>query len=406
MIRRLLAAALLLVTALLVASRRRPAAAEPEPVDLVRPFVGTQNYGNTFPGASAPFGMVQVSPDTGGQGGYDYEQNIDLRLQPDAPVRRRLRRGRRAADHADHRRGRPAPTTNAYKSPFAHDDEEASPGYYRVGLPKYDIDAELTATARTGWQRYTFPATDAANVLFNTGKANQTVFDSEIHVVGDRTVEGRVHAGNFCAGKDDHTVYFSASFDRPFAALRHLARRRRSPPAAGTRRAPAATARCVTFDATRRPRRGGQGRAVLHRPRTARGRTWPRRPRDAYDFDAVRAALRAQWVGRARPDQDRRRYGRAAAPPSTPRCTTRCCTRTWPATSTAGTSASTARCTPPTGTRRTRTSRCGTPTARRTSCSSCSRRTSPGTWRCRCWRSAGTAAGCRAGRWPTARPTS
>src|ERR1041384_2676834 len=45
-----------------------------DPVDLVNPFVGTQNFGNTFPGASMPFGMVQVSPDTGGQGGYDYQQ--------------------------------------------------------------------------------------------------------------------------------------------------------------------------------------------------------------------------------------------------------------------------------------------------------------------------------------------
>ncbi|MDT4987274.1 MAG: hypothetical protein QOI74_1368, partial [Micromonosporaceae bacterium] len=51
------------------------AAAAVDPTVLVNPFVGTQNFGNTFPGASAPFGMVQVSPDTGGQGGYDYLQN-------------------------------------------------------------------------------------------------------------------------------------------------------------------------------------------------------------------------------------------------------------------------------------------------------------------------------------------
>src|SRR6266536_4535377 len=53
-----------------------PAAAAPaDPTMLVNPFVGTQNFGNTFPGASAPFGMVQASPDTGGQGGYDYQQH-------------------------------------------------------------------------------------------------------------------------------------------------------------------------------------------------------------------------------------------------------------------------------------------------------------------------------------------
>ena len=107
---------------------------------------------------------------------------------------------------------------NAYRSPYSHADEEASPGYYRVGLKTYGVKAELTATERTGWQRYTFPSTGAANVLFNTGQANQSVFDSEVHVVGDRTIEGRVEAGNFCAGKDNHTVFFTATFDRPFTA--------------------------------------------------------------------------------------------------------------------------------------------------------------------------------------------
>ncbi len=67
MIRNMLVAALLLAPEVPAMT-----AVDPEPVDLVRPFVGTQNFGNTFPGAAAPFGMVQVSPDTGGQGGYDY----------------------------------------------------------------------------------------------------------------------------------------------------------------------------------------------------------------------------------------------------------------------------------------------------------------------------------------------
>src|SRR5689334_7941218 len=52
-----------------------PATAATDPVDLVNPFIGTQNFGNTFPGASAPFGMVQVSPDNGGQGGYDHARD-------------------------------------------------------------------------------------------------------------------------------------------------------------------------------------------------------------------------------------------------------------------------------------------------------------------------------------------
>src|SRR5581483_282251 len=106
-----------------------------------------------------------------------------------------------------------------YASTFSHDNEHATPGYYRVGLSTYNIDAELTATDRTGWQRYTFPSGGQHNVLFNTAHANMPVLDSSVQVVGDRTVEGMVHDGGFCAGHDQHTVYFTASFDRPFSSF-------------------------------------------------------------------------------------------------------------------------------------------------------------------------------------------
>jgi predicted alpha-1,2-mannosidase len=287
------ATALLLTAGLLTAWPGSAAsAAEASPVDLVHPFVGTQNFGNTFPGASAPFGMVQVSPDTGGQGGYDYQQNtiygfsqthlsgVGCGVAGELPI---------------------MPTTgavnvdpNAYRSEFSHADEQASPGYYRVGLAKYGVAAELTATERTGWQRYTFPSTDTANVLFNTGKANQSVFDSEIHVVGDRTLEGKVHAGNFCAGKDDHTIYFSASFDRPFASFGAWTEGTPLPgvrDASGTGRNGA----YVTFDATT------DRDAVLKVGLSYTGVEGARanlaaETADGYDFDATRAALRATWA--------------------------------------------------------------------------------------------------------------
>jgi predicted alpha-1,2-mannosidase len=287
--------AVLLTTGLLTVGPVAPAAAAPaavDPVDLVHPFVGTQNFGNTFPGASAPFGMVQVSPDTGGQGGYDYQQNtiygfsqthlsgVGCGVAGELPI---------------------MPTTgavnvdpNAYRSPFSHADEEASPGYYRVGLSKYGVNAELTATERTGWQRYTFPSTTSANVLFNTGKANQTVFDSEIRVVGDRTLEGTVHAGNFCAGKDDHTVYFSASFDRPFASFGTWTE---GTPIPGVREA-TGTGRngaYVTFDTTT------DRDAVLKVGLSYTGVEGARanlaaETADSHDFDATRAKLRATWA--------------------------------------------------------------------------------------------------------------
>ena len=193
-------------------------APEPDPTALVNPYVGTENHGNTFPGAAAPLGMVQVSPDTGGQGGYDYDQGtiygfsqthlsgVGCGVEGELPL---------------------LPTTGQvstvdparYASAYSHDAEQAEPGYYRVELSSYDVTAELTATQRTGWQRYTFPSGSAANVLFNTGKSNMTGYDSGLTVIGDHTVEGYVRDGHFCDGHDQHTTYFTAQFSRPFRSF-------------------------------------------------------------------------------------------------------------------------------------------------------------------------------------------
>lgn len=233
-----------------------------EPIDLVNPFVGTQNFGNTFPGASAPFGMVQVSPDTGGQGGYDYKQDsiygfsqthlsgVGCGVMGELPIMPTTG----AVDSVD---------PNTYRSPYSHDDEQASPGYYRVGLKKYDVDAELTATERTGWQRYTFPSTGSANVLFNTGKANQSVLDSEVHVVGDRTIEGRAHAG---ASVPDTTSTRCISAPPSTGPSRPTARgtaQTPSPVPATRRKRPE---RCLgDLRRDHRPGRRPEGGAVLHR---------------------------------------------------------------------------------------------------------------------------------------------
>ncbi|MFG1665121.1 GH92 family glycosyl hydrolase [Streptomyces sp. Y7] len=259
---------------------------------LVNPFIGTQNFGNTFPGASAPFGMVQVSPDTGGQGGYDYQQDkihgfsqthlsgVGCSVMGELPIMPTTG----AVDSVD---------PDVYRSAYSHDDEDAEPGYYRVGLKTYGIDAELTATPRTGWQRYTFPSTDRANVLFNTGKANQKVYGSEVHVVGDRTVEGRVEAGNFCAGKDRHTVYFTATFDRPFTSHGTW---RGTNPTPGERDAAGegGNGAWVTFDA------GTDRHVVVKVGLSYTGVEGARKnlkaeTDDSYDFDATRAALHATW---------------------------------------------------------------------------------------------------------------
>ncbi|MER6212026.1 GH92 family glycosyl hydrolase [Streptomyces sp. NPDC001642] len=195
-----------------------PAAAE-SPVhgrltDLVNPFIGTENDGNTYPGAAVPFGMVQFSPDTGHNTGYDYSQNhirgfslvhlsgVGCGLGGDLPV---------------------LPTTGdvtqtdyaRYAAEFSHDDEHASPGYYQVGLTS-GIEAELTATARTGVQRYTFPATDKANVLLNAAQSLHSGVTSKVEVLDNRTVRTSITGRGFCQDTKPYTVHTVTHFDRPF----------------------------------------------------------------------------------------------------------------------------------------------------------------------------------------------
>jgi predicted alpha-1,2-mannosidase len=281
----------LLVLGLLSGGAPSAAAAPADPTTLVNPFVGTQNFGNTFPGASAPFGMVQVSPDTGGQGGYDYQQNsifgfsqthlsgVGCEVAGELPIMPTTG----AVSSVDY---------NAYKSAFSHSDEQSTPGYYRVGLSRYGVNAELTATPRSGWQRYTFPSTSAANVLFNTGKANQQVFDSEVHVVGDRTIEGRVRAGRFCAGHDEHTTYFTATFDRPFSTFGTW---RGSTPTAGTRDAAGTggNGAWASFDAT--ADRDVVVKVGLSYTGIAGARQNLAAETTDFDFDGTRAKLTQAW---------------------------------------------------------------------------------------------------------------
>ncbi|MGW5372645.1 GH92 family glycosyl hydrolase, partial [Streptomyces sp. NPDC004011] len=211
------AAAALIGAALAAPTAQAAAAQDGRLTDLVNPFIGTQNEGNTYPGAAVPFGMVQLSPDTGHNTGYDYAQNhirgfslvhlsgVGCGLGGDLPV---------------------LPTTGdvtstdyaRYQAEFSHDTEQAGPGYYKVGL-KTGIDAELTATARTGVQRYTFPATDKANVLLNAGQSLHRTLSTKVEVLDDRTVRTAITGSGFCQDTKPYTVYTVTRFDRPFTAF-------------------------------------------------------------------------------------------------------------------------------------------------------------------------------------------
>lgn len=214
----------LAATAVTGAIAASPAAAnELDDVSLtsyVNPFIGTKDDGNTYPGAAMPFGMIQFSPDNGHSVGYEYG-NDRIRgfslvhisgvgcplggLFPVLPTTGELT----TTNYSDYALG------------YSHDDEEASPGYYRVGLdsPHGTIDAELTVTDRTGVQRYTFPETDDAKVLLNPGQALNRVIDSTVQIIDDTTVETTITSRGFCQDTQPFTVHTRTTFDRPFESF-------------------------------------------------------------------------------------------------------------------------------------------------------------------------------------------
>jgi predicted alpha-1,2-mannosidase len=206
-----------------------------DPAAHVDPFIGTAGGGNTFPGAVVPFGMVAWSPETTrgdptrrpAPGGYGYDATRvrgfslthlsgtgcrgasgDVPFMPytDSVI------SSPSADTADRR----------YTTRFAHANETAVPGYYQVRLAS-GVNVELTATARTGYARFSFPTGRPAALLIRT--SDSEVGSSDARVIVDsaaRTITGYVTSGNFCGYIDAvnrrsyYTLYFVAVFDRPF----------------------------------------------------------------------------------------------------------------------------------------------------------------------------------------------
>ncbi|MFF3742513.1 GH92 family glycosyl hydrolase [Streptomyces kronopolitis] len=219
---RLRTAGTVLAAALLGCALTAPAAQAAPPggplTDLVNPFIGTRNDGNTYPGAAVPFGMVQLSPDTGHYAGYGWDDDhirgfsavhlsgVGCGIGGDLPVLPTT--------------GDITETDNAkYAAAYGHDDESARPGYYRVGLKSYGgITAELTATARTGKQRYTFPATDRANVLLDAGQSLHRTVSTRVEVLDSRTIRTTITGRGFCQDTEPYTVHTLTRFDRPFAS--------------------------------------------------------------------------------------------------------------------------------------------------------------------------------------------
>jgi predicted alpha-1,2-mannosidase len=261
----------------------------------VNPLIGTENEGNTFPGAAVPFGMVQLSPDTGHNTGYDYDQHsirgfsavhlsgVGCKLGGDLPVMPTT--------------GDITSTDNAkYASGFSHENESASPGSYKVKMDDYGgIAAELTASQHTGQQRYTFPSTDKANVLLNSGQALHKVTSSSVRVVDSHTVETSITGSGFCRGSRPYTVHTLVRFDRPFASHGTWSGAKVTG-GSDSSKGPGRRGAYVRFDT-----RGGHRQVQATTALSYVDSKGARRNLDAEggrSFDATRAAARAAWEKR------------------------------------------------------------------------------------------------------------
>lgn len=161
-------------------------------VKHVNPFIGTGGHGHTFPGATVPYGMVQLSPDTridgswDGCGGYHYSDNLIYGFS------HTHLNGTGVSDYGDimlmPTMGEPSFDNKIYSSTFSHANEKASAGYYAVKLDKHDIDVRLTTSTRVGFHEYTFNKNGQANIILDLNHRDK-LLEGRIRVIDDKTIE-------------------------------------------------------------------------------------------------------------------------------------------------------------------------------------------------------------------------
>ena len=158
----------------------------------VNPFIGTGGHGHTFPGATVPYGMVQLSPDTridgswDGCGGYHYDDNTIYGFS------HTHLNGTGVSDYGDimlmPTMGEPSFDNKIYSSTFSHTNEKASAGFYSVKLDKHNIDVRLTASIRVGFHEYTFNKDGQANIILDLNHRDKLLF-GEVRIVNPTTIE-------------------------------------------------------------------------------------------------------------------------------------------------------------------------------------------------------------------------
>ncbi|WP_232058598.1 GH92 family glycosyl hydrolase [Elizabethkingia anophelis] len=204
----------------------------------VRPLIGTEKMGHTFPGATVPFGAVQLSPETdtisyelnGKYNGDVYKYCAGYRYE-DKTITGFSHTHFSGTGHSDLGDFLIMPTTgqlklnpgtasnpeSGYRSRFSHNNEISEAGYYKVKLQDYNILAELTATTRVGVHRYTFPKTDQAHIILDLMAGIYNYNDKNVwtyvRVNDDKTITGYRQTNGWARTR---TVYFAMKFSKPF----------------------------------------------------------------------------------------------------------------------------------------------------------------------------------------------
>lgn len=209
-------------------------------ISYVKPIIGTQRMGHVYPGATIPFGMVQLSPDTdtipyssNGKynpdvykycAGYQYDDKTivgfshthfsgtghsDLGDFLIMPTIGKLQLNPGTADKP----------LSGFRSSFSHSNEAVEAGYYKVKLDDHNILAELTATNRVGFHQYTFPKSEEAHIIldlmsgiYNYPEKNVWTY---VHIVNDTLITGYRQTNGWAKNR---TQYFALSFSKPFAS--------------------------------------------------------------------------------------------------------------------------------------------------------------------------------------------
>lgn len=197
------------------------------PVEYVNPLIGTHDSRwMQVPGPTRPFGMVKLSPDnqeSGWKAGYEYDIG---NIAGFSHIHSWTMAGLLTMPATGELKVNPGTEKNpdaGYRSRFRHENEIAQAGYYAVLLDDYDIKAELTTTARTGFHRYTFPKSDSSRILVDLLTPSEYGYEiswAQIKKVNDAEIEGMCYQQALRkANYNEYVLHFVMRFSKPFDSM-------------------------------------------------------------------------------------------------------------------------------------------------------------------------------------------